>query len=127
MFEGCSTGTYGPLYTYYDISVQTVEEIVGIILAITAMVTAASTSGLSIAVFKQGISTLCTYGGSAQYLQSRVPNASINGYFKYTQEVDLTNYRARNINRQFAIRTGSSDNYYTYSYGNGGWFDTIRP
>lgn len=110
-----SRGVYGPFKAYFDINPASV----GVIVA------TAGAAGVGFTALKAGLTKLFSYGGGGTFLERWFPNASINRYFEYKQELSGT--RARNINRKFYTRIGRTGGYTSYSYGNGGWFDTVKP
>lgn len=124
-----SIKTYGPFKTNYSISVKSATIVVATIAGIAAIASAIKTAGISLAAFKSGLASAwkaIEIGGGIQFLI----DGKVSGYFQYSQQVDSAKYRARNINRKVYIsivKNGKTRASKTHSYGNGGWFNFVRP
>lgn len=122
-----SRRAYGPFKAYFDINPVSVSTIVGAILAIPVIVSTAGSAGITLAALKAGAKKLFAVSGIGGVIASWVPGCSINGYFQYSQEISSNGKRARNINRRLYARSGYKNKYSYFSFGNGGWFDTVKP
>lgn len=119
------SGQNPPAKYYFDVNPSSVSKIVGTIIAIASIATAATTSGLSLAVFGTGIDYFFQAQNVGNCLSSWYPNASVNGFYQFAQAYNDT--KRRNLNRHLYIRVGYNQGYKIYNYGDGAWFDTVKP
>lgn len=119
------SGIYGPFKAHFDLNPTSVGTAIAGILAISAVVVTAGASGVGYAALKAGITTFFTVGGGSSYIE-RLTGLSFNGYFQYSQELNSNATKARNINRRLYTRI-KKEAYKSYSFGDGGWFDTVKP
>lgn len=118
-------GVYGPFKTHFDINPSSVGDVIGSIMAVSAFVATAGTAGIGWTALKAGVTKLFSIAGGGDLVNRWVPNARVHGYFQYSQETDLGNCRARNLNRKLVI-SFMNNPYDTYNYGDGSWFETSR-
>lgn len=110
---------------YFGVTFKTIGVLAGAILAIATVASAASTCGVSVALFKAAVSQISkaySYGSLAAYL---MPGAKVKGYFKYTLQRN-SNVSSRYANRGLTMKFGSGPNK-SYSFGNGGWWSSTKP
>lgn len=118
-----SSNIYGPFRGFYDVNPFTVATVVGVIMAVAAFVSTAGAAGVGLAALHSGTHNLFYYAGAGSLMRDWFPNARVNGFFEYFQEISLNGCRARNINRLLYMRVANKSSA-TYSYGNGTWFTT---
>lgn len=109
----------------FTVDFQTVGLLAGAILAITAVASAASTCGVSIATFKIAVSQITNAYSCGSLVSFMAPGAKVKGYFKYTLQRN-SNGTSRYANRSLTMKFGSGPNK-TYSFGNGGWWSSTKP
>lgn len=116
--------------TNFNVSVRSLAAAVAAIAGIAAIVSAVATAGLSIAAFKAGLTvalkTISGISGAAFF----TGNVRISGSFTRDQQLNTSNGKARNLNRKvnfIVTRDGKRVDSGSHNYGNGSWFNTIRP
>ena len=125
-----SISTYGPYQTNYSINAASAAVVVGLIVGIAAIVSAASTAGLSLAALKSGLSSAWAVISNVSTIDWISGSVTVYGYFRYSQQVDTSTNRARNINRIATINVsqwGITKASNSYNYGSGEWFYYVRP
>lgn len=118
-------GVTSPMRYYFDVNPSSVSEIVGAVIAVAAVTSAVLTSGLTVATFSAGIDYYFAASKTGGLLSKFYPYASVNGFYQFAQKYNDT--QRQNINRSLYIRVGYDTAYKIYGFGNGGWFDTVKP
>lgn len=98
-----SIKTYGPVRTNFNFNLVSLASVIATILGITVVVTAALTSGISLAVLKTGASKAWAVVSAASTADWVSGGWSIRGYYQYSQQVNTSTGQARNINRVIDI------------------------
>lgn len=109
----------------FSVDFQNVSVLAGTILAIVAVATAVQTSGVSVSVFKTGVSQIVKVYGYGSFADYITHGAKVKGYFKYTLQRN-SNGTSRYANRSLTMKFGSGPNK-SYSFGNGGWWSSTKP
>ena len=124
-----SIKTFGPYRTNFSISAVSGTALVATVAAISALLNAGAAAGLTAAIIKAGVTAAWNVIKAAFAAFIGNGNLKVTGYFQYSQQTRNNGTQARNINRMIYLTVSDRFNSKsaTHSFGNGSWFNTVRP
>lgn len=116
---------YGPYNVTFEAAFKTIGLLAGTILAITSVATMVALVGVTTSAFSVAIREIYNYFSTINDVSDFV-GSLVTGSFTYYQDIHNTTGQARYANRSVKYKFPTTS-YKSYSFGNGGWFDTTRP
>lgn len=124
-----SIKTFGPYRTNFNVSAVSATALVATVAAIGALLNAGIAAGITAAVIKAGVTAAWNVIKAAVAAFIGSGNLRVTGYFQYSQQTRNNGTQARNINRMLYLTVSDRFNSKsaTHRFGNGSWFNTVRP
>ena len=124
-----SIRTFGPYRTNFSVNAVSATVLVAAVVGIGALINAATLASVTPAILKTGVTAAWNVIKAAIKNFGSSMSLKVVGYFQYSQQTRNNGTQARNINRMLSLTVSDLFNSRraTYSFGNGSWFDTVRP
>ena len=106
----------------FSVSPTEATTVVATIATIASTLATAAACGLTFAMLKSGAESIVNWIGKTYTLQNVFQWPSLNGIVSFTQQINLTTNKVRNINRCLKLKLSSSSSYRSYYYSDTTWF-----